>query len=174
MTTLPPNLQLSNATLRPDAESADIYQRLRIAFLILMLAGYVFYPFDLYILGHWLESWKSRIPFFVAVPSAVFTFLMLFWPRVPWIRQIFIILMVLNMITGIAGVLFHFMYNFEGAIEWTFKGIKDAMQGTRPVLAAAAFTHIGFTGLLCSFLTAPISVPVTTTPGIPTASEVRL
>ena len=169
MTNPQPTLQLSNATLRSDTESADIYGKLRIAFLILMLAGYVFYPFDLYILGHWLESWQSRIPFFVAVPSAIFTFLMLFWPRTPWIRQTFIILMVLNMITGIAGVLFHFFWNFEGEIEWTFKGIKDAMQGTRPVLAAAAFFHIGFTGLLCSFLTTPASVPIGKT-----QSEVRL
>lgn len=153
--------KLTNATLRSPAESGDIYGKLRTAFLILMLAGYAFYPTDLWVLEHWLDSWQSKIPFFVAVPSAIFTFLMLFWPRNPVIRQIFIILMILNMMTGLAGVLFHFFWNFEGEIDWSYKGIKDAMQGTRPVLAPAAFFHIGFTGLLCSFLPtlSPISTP---------------
>lgn len=140
------------ATLNPPADSARIYGFLRNAFLILMLTGYVFYPFDLWVLGHWLESWQSRIPFLVAAPSVLFTILMLFFPRNALVRQVFIILMVLNLITGLVGATLHFFWNFEGEMDWSWNGIKEAFQGTRPVLAAMAFTHIGFTGLLCSFL----------------------
>lgn len=142
----------NTAPLASPAESYRIYTVLQRAFLLLMLAGYAFYPFDLWVLDHWMDSWQSRIPFMVALPSVIFTVLMLFFPRVPIIRQTFIILMILNMLTGILGATFHFFWNFEGEIEWTFKGIKDALQGTRPVLAPMAFTHIGFTGLLCSML----------------------
>lgn len=143
------------ATLATPLESGRIYTFLRNAFLLLILLGYVFYPFDLWVLGHWMDSWQSRIPFLVAIPSMLATVAMLFWPRAPFVRQLFITLMVLNLVTGLAGAIFHFFYNFEGELVWTFEGIKEAFAGSRPVLAAAAFAHIGFTGLLCSLLPTP-------------------
>ena len=133
-----------------DLETRHTLELLRTIFLCLILVGYVFYPMDLWILGHWLESWQSRVPFLIIVPSVIFTILMLFWRRENWVRYPFMALMVLNVLTGLTGAVFHILWNFEGTINWSFKGIRDAFEGARPVLAALAFTHIGVTGLLCS------------------------
>jgi hypothetical protein len=140
----------TRARLNSDTDARSILEVLRIVFLCLMLIGYVFYPMDLWILGHWLESWQSRIPFLITVPSVIFTILMLFWHRQNWVRYPFIVLMLLNILTGLMGAAFHLVWNFEGEISWTWKGITSAFEGARPVLAALAFTHIGVTGLLCS------------------------
>ena len=75
-------------------------------------------------------------------------------PRSAPVRTLFVVFSVLNMVTGLAGATFHLVFNFEGDVSWTAQGLKDAFEGTRPVLAAAAFAHIGFTGLLCSLLPA--------------------
>lgn len=133
-----------------ETESRRVLEILRYVFLGLMLVGYVFYPMDLWILGHWLDSWQSRIPFLVAVPSVIFTALMLINHRANWIRYPFIALMVVNVLTGVLGAGFHIAYNFEGHVQWTLKGLRDAFEGARPVFAALAFTHLGVTGLLCS------------------------
>jgi hypothetical protein len=135
--------------LNSDTEARRVLGILRNVFLCLILVGYAFYPLDLWILGHWLEGWQSRIPFVVAIPSVIFTMLML-WRRSSWVRYPFIALMVVNVLTGMTGAIFHLIYNFEGEIHWTIQGVRDAFEGARPILAALAFTHIGFTGLLCS------------------------
>lgn len=133
-----------------DFETRHILEFLRTVFLCLILVGCVFYPLDLWILGHWLESWQSHVPFFMTIPSIVLTVLMIFWRRENWVRYPFMVLMILNVLTGLTGAIFHILWNFEGEINWSFKGIRDAFEGARPVLAALAFTHIGVTGLLCS------------------------
>lgn len=139
-------------TLPSDTEARRLINSLRYIFLGLMLVGYVFYPLDLWILGHWTENWQSRIPFYVALPSVIFTVLMLVNYRVKWIRYPFITLMVINLLTGVAGSLFHLVFNFEGKYNWTFEGIRKAFEGDRPILAALAFAHLGVTGLLCSIV----------------------
>jgi hypothetical protein len=141
-------------TLNAPAEAAHVSNFLRSVFLGLRLLGFLVYPFDLWVLGHWLDSWQSRIPFLVALPSALLTVLFLFFPRSAPVRTLFVVFSVLNMVTGLAGATFHLVFNFEGDVSWTAQGLKDAFEGTRPVLAAAAFAHIGFTGLLCSLLPA--------------------
>jgi hypothetical protein len=145
----------SRFALSSSQDSALLYNLLRTIFLALMLTGYAFYPMDLWILGHWLESWQSRIPFIVAAPSVIFTVLMLIWWRVNAVRYPFIFLMILNVLTGLAGATYHLLYNFEGEVIWSLAGLTQAFEGSRPVLAALSFTHIGVTGLLCSFVTKP-------------------
>jgi hypothetical protein len=140
-------------TLSSSQESAQMYNLLRTIFLALMLTGYAFYPMDLWILGHWLESWQSRIPFLVATPSVIFTVLMLIWSHLNVVRYPFIGLMILNVLTGLVGATWHLLYNFEGEVIWSLTGLAQAFEGSRPVLAAMSFTHIGVTGLLCSFVT---------------------
>jgi hypothetical protein len=149
-------------TLASDAEARRTLETIRTVFLCLILVGYVFYPMDLWILGHWLESWQSRIPFLVAIPSAIFTALMLVWRRSNWVRYPFIALMALNAVTGVTGATFHLVWNFEGDVRWTIQGVRDAFEGARPILAALAFTHIGVTGLLCS-----LEPPRETSPELP-------
>jgi hypothetical protein len=137
-------------TSAPDNETRQTLEVLRTVFLCLILVGLVFYTTDLWILGHWLESWQSHVPFLMAVPSFIFTVLMLFWRRENWVRYPFMALMLLDFLTGLTGAIFHIVWNFEGEINLSLKGIRDALEGARPVLAALAFTHIGVTGLLCS------------------------
>lgn len=139
-------------TLETDTEARRLINILRYVFLGLMCVGYVFYPMDLWILGHWTENWQARIPFYIALPSAIFTVLMLVNYRLKWIRYPFIILMVLNLATGVGGALLHLVFNFEGEYNWTIEGLREAFEGFRPVLAALAFAHLGVTGLLCSLV----------------------
>lgn len=137
-------------TSAADSQTRQTLEVLRTVFLCLILVGLVFYTTDLWILGHWLESWQSHVPFLMAMPSFVFTVLMLFWRRENWVRYPFMVLMLLDFLTGLTGAIFHIVWNFEGEISLSLKGITDAFEGARPVLAALAFTHIGVTGLLCS------------------------
>ena len=153
MQTIPnetPVAQTRHFGLNSDTEARRVLEILRNVFLCLILVGYAFYPLDLWILGHWLESWQSRIPFVVTIPSVIFTVLMLVWRRSNWVRYPFMALMAVNVLTGMTGAIFHLIWNFEGEIHWTLQGVRDAFEGARPILAALAFTHIGFTGLLCS------------------------
>jgi hypothetical protein len=137
-------------TLASEGQARQTLEVLRTVFLCLILVGLVFYTLDLWILGHWLKSWQSHVPFLMALPSFIFTVLMLFWRRENWVRYPFMVLMFLNFLTGLTGATFHIVWNFEGEINLSLKGILDAFEGARPVLAALAFVHIGVTGLLCS------------------------
>jgi hypothetical protein len=53
-----------------------------------------------------------------------------------------------SVLTGVLGAYFHLIWNMEGDINWKFEAAMEAMAGSRPVLAALAFTHMGVTGLL--------------------------
>ncbi len=153
-----PSSQQARFTVATDHEARQTLELLRTVFLCLILVGLLFYTLDLWILGHWLESWQSHVPFLMAVPSFIFTVLMLFWRRENWVRYPFMLLMLLSFLTGLTGAVFHLVWNFEGQINLSLKGIRDAFEGARPILAALAFTHIGVTGLLCS-LEVPLEKP---------------
>ncbi len=153
-----PSSNQARFTASTDHEARQTLELLRTVFLSLILVGLLFYTLDLWILGHWLESWQSHVPFLMAVPSFIFTVLMLFWRRENWVRYPFMALMLLNFLTGLTGATFHLVWNFEGQINFSLKGITGAFEGARPILAALAFTHIGVTGLLCSLET-PLEKP---------------
>ena len=93
-------------SLASDSQTRYTLEVLRTVFLCLILVGFVFYTTDLWILGHWLESWQSHVPFFMAVPSFIFTILMLFWRRENWVRYPFMVLMLLNFLTGLPAQFF--------------------------------------------------------------------
>lgn len=121
---------------------------IRLFMLLLTLVGWVMYPLELFLLDHWAESWQSKIPFAVAVPGFIFTLWVLFDRRTPWVRWAFILTMWASVLTGLLGAYFHILWNFEGEVDWTFEAAMQAVAGSRPVLAALAFTHMGVTGLL--------------------------
>jgi cation transport ATPase len=124
---------------------------IRTVMLLLCLVGWVMYPLELLLLEHWTEAWQSHIPFFVAVPGFFFTLWVLFDRKTPWARWAFIVTMWASVLTGVLGAYFHLVWNFEGEISWEFEAAMEAMAGSRPVLAAMAFTHMGVTGLLSIF-----------------------
>ena len=126
---------------------------IRLVMLLLCLVGWVMYPVELLLLDHWTESWQSKIPFLVAVPGFLFTLWVLFDRKTPWVRWAFILTMWASVLTGVLGAYFHLLWNAQDAEVslWSLKGFLEAFEGSRPVLAALAFTHMGVTGLLAIY-----------------------
>jgi hypothetical protein len=129
----------------PAGRSLEI---IRVVMLLLTLAGWVMYPLELVLLGHWLESWQSKIPYLLAIPGFIFTLWILFDRKTNWLRLSFIVTMWLAVLIGALGSFYHVLWNFEGDIDWTFYVAMESVAGSRPTLAALAFTHMGVTGLL--------------------------
>lgn len=128
-----------------------ILEGVRTAFLVFNFVACPMYLVEISLLGHWLDSLGSKIPYFMMVLGFIFTGLILWNRRVAWVRNGFLLVMILLAITGIAGLLFHVVYNFDGKVDWSFESVTKALQGDRPVLAPLAFAHIGLTGLLCMY-----------------------
>lgn len=140
-----------SAFRRAELPSQKILEGVRTAFLLFNLVGFVVYPLELTLMGHWLDSFGSKIPYLVSIPGLIFTALVLWDRRPSWIYYGFIVVMVLVAVTGLAGHVAHLIYNFEGKIDWRFGNTIKALEGSRPALAPLAFTHIGLTGLLCAY-----------------------
>lgn len=121
---------------------------IRLGMLLLCLAGWAIYPVELIILDHWTENWQAKVPFILAIPAFILTVWVLFDRRTPWVRTAFVVVMWLAVATGLAGAMFHLLWNFDGEVNWAFEETMAAMEGSRPVLAALAFTHMGLTSLL--------------------------
>ncbi len=128
-----------------------ILEGVRSAFLLFNLVGFILYPLEITILGHWLPSFSSKLPYMMAIPGFILTALMLYDRKTPWIYNTFVIIMALEALTGLLGFGYHLVYNFEGKIDWRFLSTIKALEGARPALAPLAFTHIGLTGLLCAY-----------------------
>lgn len=128
-----------------------ILEGVRSAFLLFNLVGFILYPLEITILGHWLPSLSSKLPYIVAIPGFILTVLMLYDRKTTWIYNSFVVVMALVAITGLLGFAFHVIYNFEGKVDWRFLSTIKALEGARPSLAPLAFTHIGLTGLLCAY-----------------------
>jgi hypothetical protein len=140
-----------SAFTRAEQPSQKILEGIRTAFLLFNLVGFVLYPVEITVLGHWLDSLGSKIPYLAVIPGFIFTVLILWNRRPDWIYYGFIVSMVLMAVTGVAGFVFHVVYNFEGEISWKFLDTVKALEGSRPSMAPLAFTHIGLTGLLCAY-----------------------
>lgn len=133
------------------APNQKILEGVRTAFLLFNLVACPLYLVEISMLGHWLETWTSKWPYLAMLLGFLFTGLILIDRRTPWIRTGFWLIMAFLAVTGVAGTLFHIVYNFDGEIDWTFRATTEALEGYRPVLAPLAFTHIGLTGLLCLY-----------------------
>jgi hypothetical protein len=122
---------------------------IRTVMLILCLVGWVMYPLELLLLDHWTEAWQSRIPFFVAVPGFVFTLWVLFDRKTPWgAHRPSSSPCGPRCSPGSWGPISTWSGTLKGDISWEFEAAMEAIAGSRPVLAAMAFTHMGVTGLL--------------------------
>ena len=138
-------IQAFRTATDPDTRALEF---IRLFMLLLVLLGWVMYPLELIILGHWSESWQSKIPFLLAIPGAITTALVIFDRKTPWIRLAFISVMWIAVVTGALGAYYHVLWNFDDEVNWEFDKAMEAVAGARPVLAALAFTHMGITGLL--------------------------
>jgi hypothetical protein len=130
------------------APAARTLELIRVCVLALALGGWVMYPVELLLLGHWAKSWQSKIPFLLSVPGAVLTAWLLFVDRdAPAIRRVFVATMWIAVLAGALGAYYHVLWNFDGKVKWDFASTMKAAAGSRPVLAALAFTHMGVSGL---------------------------
>lgn len=123
---------------------------LRVVMMFLLLMSWAMYPVELLIVGHWLDSWQSLVPFILTVPGLIFTAWVFFFDRsTNWVRQAFIWTMWAAIIVGLVGGYFHWVWNMEdaGGVEWTWGYAMEEFHGYRPVLAAMAYTYMGITGL---------------------------
>lgn len=127
-----------------------ILEGVRTAFLLFNLVACPMYLVEISLLGHWLESWTSKWPYFAMLLGFIATGMILMNRR-GGVRTFFIAVMAFLAITGVAGFLYHLLYNFGGEVSWAARDTLDALEGERPVLAPLAFAHIGLVGLLCMY-----------------------
>lgn len=132
------------ALIKAQTEEERLLEFLRSIFLLIALVGFVFYGMEHWILDHWTESWQSRIPFFVSLVGFPLTLLM-FFHRGKWVRYPFLLWMLVTVATGLLGAYYHLLWNAQDAEVslWSLKGFLEAFEGSRPVLAALAHTHVG-------------------------------
>lgn len=128
--------------------SSRALEVIRILMLLLVLVGWVMYPVELLLLEHWASSWQSKIPFLLAIPGLIFTAWIILDRKTSWVRMAFIATMWASVLVGALGAYFHVLWNFDDEVKWKFEETMAAVAGSRPVLAALAFTHMGVTGLL--------------------------
>ncbi|MBI4279031.1 MAG: hypothetical protein HY660_11295 [Armatimonadetes bacterium] len=140
------------AILTAQTEDERTLEVIRAIFLALVLFGFAFYGAEHWIVGHYLKSWQSKVPFYVSLVGFVLT-LGLFFTRAPVVRYPFLVWMAVAVLAGTLGAYYHLAWNAQSAEVgvWTVKGFAEAFKGTRPVLAALAHTHIGATGLVVAF-----------------------
>jgi hypothetical protein len=140
------------ALIRVQTEEERALEFIRFAFLLIALFGFAFYGMEHWVLGHFAESWQSRIPFYVSLVGFPLTALM-FWHRGRWVRYPWMLWMGVTFLTGVLGAYYHLLWNAQDAEVslWTLSGFLEAFKGSRPVLAALAHTHIGAVALVVGF-----------------------
>jgi hypothetical protein len=139
--------------LRAQSFEDRTLQFLRVVFILIALVGFVFYGLEHWVLEHYLESWQSRVPFYLSLVGFPLTLAMLFSSR-PLVRYPFLAWMLLTFLSGMVGAIFHLVWN-AGDVDGTIlsiKGFIEAFEGDRPVLAALAHTHIGAVGLIVGLI----------------------
>lgn len=137
------------ALIRAKDEQTRLLELVRSSFLLLCAVGFVFYGLEHWALGHYLESWQSKVPLYLSVVGFPLTILM-FFNRGPLVRYPFLLWMAVSFLAGVVGAYFHLIWNAADAEVsiWSVSGFIEAFEGARPVLAALAHTHIGAVGLI--------------------------
>ncbi len=134
----------------PTARTLEI---VRVVLLALVLGAFIMYPVELFVIGHWLDTWQSLVPFYLTIPAVIFTVWVLFDRKTSWVRWAFIITMWASIATGIIGAYWHWVWNMmdAGQVAWDWTFAMEEFHGFRPVLAAMAYTNMGVTGLACIY-----------------------
>ena len=134
-------------------QTARALELVRMVLMFLVFGGLLGYALELYVIGHWLPTFQSQIPFYVTVPSAILIAWTFFDRTTPWVRVAFVVTMWIMIATGVLGAYFHWTWNMEdgGGVDWSFSSAMENFHGYRPILAALAYTNMGVTGLACIF-----------------------
>lgn len=135
--------------VKAEDQETRLLEFVRGTFLVLCSVGFVFYGADIWMMGHFAESWQSQVPFYVSAVGLPVTLAMLLW-RGKWIRYPFLLVMAISVLTGLIGTFFHLQWNAQDAEVslWSISGFIESFEGSRPVLAAMAYLNIGAVGLI--------------------------
>ena len=133
--------------------TARALELVRMVLMFLVLGGLLGYALELYVIGHWLPTLQSQIPFYVTIPGVVFVAWIFFDRTTPWVRIAFVVTMLVFVATGLLGAYYHWLWNMldAGEVDWSFTFAMENFHGFRPILAALACTNMGVTGLACIY-----------------------
>ena len=131
--------------------SQKILEGVRLGFLRFNCVGFLIYPIELTILGHWSQTFGSTIPYLASVPDFIVTVLFLNNRKNPIVYRSFVVVMIVIALTSFLGLGFHLVHNFDSQVGLGFISTAKALEGAAPTMAALAFTHIGLTGLICCY-----------------------
>ena len=136
--------------MNAETENQKILTFLQLFFLLFPAFGFFYFGVEHWVIDHWLDSFSSRIPFYAAVIGLPLTLAMFFTTHKA-VRLPYTIFMAITIGVGLAGALFHLVYNAgdAGVSLFSISGIFEAFTDPfRPVLAALAHVNIGAVGLV--------------------------
>lgn len=142
------------AASEPESGTAAPESALRRLLLALVLLGAAGLIAELLLLEHW-EEWTQWLP--LAVLTAVIVSALALWLRpTPRSGRVFRAVMVVTLLTGVAGLALHFTGNraFELEMDARLSGWRlawYALRGATPALAPGAMIQLALLGLLATY-----------------------
>jgi hypothetical protein len=136
--------------MKASTEDERLLTFLQLFFLFWTAFGFFYFFVEHWVIDHYLPSFGSRIPFYIAIVGLPISLLMFFTThRV--VKWIFTIVMVVTVGVGLAGALYHLVWNAgdAGVSLFSIGGFFEAFTDPfRPVLAGLAHVNVGAVGLV--------------------------
>lgn len=131
-------------------EERKLLTFLQLFFLLFTAFGFFYFAVEHWVIDHWLDSFGSRIPFYVALVGLPLSLAMFFTTHKA-VRWPFTIWMAVTIGVGLLGAAYHLFYNAGdlGVSVFSISGFIEAFTDPfRPVLAALAHVNVGAVGLV--------------------------
>ena len=131
-----------------------VLPRLRVLLLALVVFGALGLFVELLLMEHW-EEWQQRIPLALLGLTGVLAGLLLIRPG-PGLLRVFRTVMILAVLSGVAGAVLHYLANAQLEQELNpdrpfMEIVREALGGGVPTLAPGAMIQLGLLGLLAVF-----------------------
>ena len=109
--------------------SQKILAGVRLGFLRFNCVGFLIYPIELTILGHWSQAFGSKITYLASVPGFIVTVLFLNNRKNPIIYWSFVEAMTIIALTSFLGLGFHLVYNLDSQVGLGFISTAKTLKG---------------------------------------------
>lgn len=139
-----------NRFIEAKSQNQRLLVFLQLFFLFWTAFGFFYFAVEHWVIDHYLDSFGSRIPFYVALVGLPLSLAMFFTTRKA-VRLPYTVWMVVTIGVGLLGALYHLLYNAgdAGVSVFTITGFFEAFTDPfRPVLAGLAHVNIGAVGLM--------------------------
>ena len=136
--------------MKASTEDERLLVFLQLFFLFWTAFGFFYFAVEHWVIDHWLPSFGSKIPFYIALIGFPLSLLMFFTTRRA-IKWLYNIVMAVTVGVGLAGALYHLGWNAgdAGVSLFSISGFIEAFTDPyRPVLAALAHVNVGAVGLV--------------------------